>query len=225
MTIEMSCKVENLKSDQKVSWLKGLDYTVISDDHDVRTHYLTDNERYFIVGDESQGEYNLQIRMVSYQTAEFDSGLYHCAVFYDDPNILHAIIRSAFARLNVYVVPRVMYPQCTVDDVNATDTSEVMEGEAVTLSCQSDAGYPTVSMSWENGNSSTILTESVTVQDDKASVEYTWIPNENDDGAFFICSIYHMAFDCREESERNRSALSGLLKSGDVHQHGNHQYL
>ncbi|XP_072048718.1 roundabout homolog 2-like [Amphiura filiformis] len=129
-TTQMRCKVADKAG--VLSWLQN--GQAISFDNAVS---LAD-ERYSIVGNNTEGEFYLQIS----DLGEDDQGTYHCIVNAEGNN---DAISSSGANLIIRPAesPDAIYPQCFM-----TPSGDLQEGDNVTLSCLSRGGAPQPELFW-----------------------------------------------------------------------------
>ncbi|XP_022097068.1 synaptogenesis protein syg-1-like [Acanthaster planci] len=131
-TALMRCKVVDKAG--TLSWLQNSQ--AISYDRELGLA----NTRYSIVGDEAAGEYNLQIEDVT----SVDTGTYHCIVSAASGAGNEAISSSgATLSVTAATAPDDGYPLCSM--VPSTD---LMEGDNVTISCTSRGGEPQPKLAW-----------------------------------------------------------------------------
>ncbi|XP_038065371.1 irregular chiasm C-roughest protein-like [Patiria miniata] len=135
-TALMRCRVADKAG--TLSWLQNSQ--PISYDKEVSLG----NSRYSIVGDEAEGDFNLQIQDASPN----DVGTYHCIVSAAS-GAGNEAISSSGATLTVIAAtaPDSGYPVCSL--VPSTD---LKEGDNVTISCTSRGGEPQPKLDWLRDN-------------------------------------------------------------------------
>ncbi|XP_035685771.1 cell adhesion molecule 3-like [Branchiostoma floridae] len=163
----LSCSFNDLSSDDVVNWQGPPADTIISAGRKVSVLY---ERRHSIVGDASQGEYNLHIRGAQVE----DSGDYRCST----PSV-----RAAADVTLTVVVPMVGPPDITGAELPLT------AGDELLLRCRSRGGFPPPRLTWYNGTHR-FGSEDTAGDDEGGSVTlelFTARVSKWDDGANFTC--------------------------------------
>ncbi|XP_070550478.1 nectin-3-like [Ptychodera flava] len=203
----LNCQVSSLESGQKVSWFKNGE--IISDGYDFRDNVkvrLVDvtNDRYRIISYNTPLKFTLQVRSVTANTAEFDSGSYQCAVTWWQNDAAVPDGRSRTAEVNIYVIPSSNYPVCRVSNPNGQDvitaerttvtTTIVLPSVTHTLTCLSSQSTPVVGLFWSRNDQSGSLPRENHGNNDNGLpyIAVDWIPSRNDGSTLtFTCTLQH----------------------------------
>nr|XP_006821759.1 PREDICTED: titin-like [Saccoglossus kowalevskii] len=169
--ITMDCTVQNKLG--TIHWIR--DGQVISSD----TTMNNDDTRYFIGGDQSIGEFNLNINSVS----KPDAGSYYCLLTSSVEEL--PVVSSNVMQLNIgdAIPPKDNYPQC------AKSSKDLIDGDTVLLTCISKGGDPPAILQWDqDGNNQ----EGIHIDESALSLQVN-ISNEIN-GATFTCTSKHSTF-------------------------------
>ncbi|XP_006821760.2 obscurin-like protein 1 [Saccoglossus kowalevskii] len=172
--ITMDCTVQNKLG--TIHWIK--DGQVISNDTIINNdeNYVT---RYFIGGDQSIGEFNLNINSVS----KPDTGSYYCLLTSSVEEL--PVVSSNVMQLNIgdAIPPEDNYPQCAISSKN------IIDGDIVLLTCMSKGGDPPATLQWDqDGNNQK------GIQIDESTLSLHVDMSNEINGATFTCTSKHSTF-------------------------------
>ncbi|XP_019639089.1 PREDICTED: hemicentin-1-like [Branchiostoma belcheri] len=166
-TVNLRCAFSGLSSGDTVVWQGPPNDVVISTGHAVFQSY---RQRHRIVGDSSNGEYNLQISRLKLE----DSGKYKCST---------ASVPTAEEAVLTVVVPMAGPPEIIGAELPLT------AGHQLVLRCRSRGGHPPPRLVWYNGTREFGSTKAAEdTEDGQQSLElFSPRVSKWDNGANFTC--------------------------------------
>ncbi|KAI8508342.1 hypothetical protein Bbelb_134410 [Branchiostoma belcheri] len=165
-TVNLRCAFSGLSSGDTVVWQGPPNDVVISTGHAVFQSY---RQRHRIVGDSSNGEYNLQISRLKLE----DSGKYKCST---------ASVPTAEEAVLTVVVPMAGPPEIIGAELPLTS------GHQLVLRCRSRGGHPPPRLVWYNGTREFGSTKAEDTDDGQQSLElFSPRVSKWDNGANFTC--------------------------------------
>ncbi|XP_071806887.1 uncharacterized protein [Asterias amurensis] len=178
----MRCKVVDRVG--TVSWLQNSQ--AISYDYEI----ANGNTRFSIVGDQDVGEFNLMISDV----ADTDVGTYHCIV--SGGGVGNDAISSSGATLTVIAAtaPDGGYPLCSM-----LPSSDLREGDNVTISCTSRGGEPQPKLDWFRNNAE--LSGDYRASDLYSRNDVNFVLTNDMIGSTFECLSSHPSYTTTQKCE------------------------
>ncbi|XP_033114430.1 basement membrane-specific heparan sulfate proteoglycan core protein-like [Anneissia japonica] len=169
--VTFRCEVEDKVG--TLSWLYN--GNPISDDE------FTDLDRHSITGNHTDGQYNLFISEVT----QNEAGTYHCILNSDGVSDAASSSPALLIVLDA-VAPSEDYPKCSI-----FPNSNLVEGQNVTLLCESEGGDPAAKLSWQV-DQSLIDGDYVSEPNARNTLELQLVANRI--GAEYFCRATHPTY-------------------------------
>ncbi|XP_071479122.1 uncharacterized protein [Diadema antillarum] len=194
-TVVLRCQIQNEQGAIVVWDRNGLQLSI--DSTLVETLDAEFSERFSVIGNHTQGEFNLQINDVK----RSDEGEFRCSYISRSGGAF-----SGVATLTVLIPPSAGFPRCQVlAETPQNSKSTFWPGDVATLRCESAGGDPAANLTWFRSN------WTVTASTKHTNV-YKRILTRGDNGVTFVCEATSPAL-----REPRRCSVTPMRIPPEVH--------